>query len=122
VIAMTLTLVAVFAPLRSPRTHRAPVHRVRARACRCGAGVGFCRADLVADDVQQAALTSGATRPVVQPDRRVPRRHDKGYARSLAWVLSHRWLVLMVWVLVVAVGGLMFSLIRSELAPLEDRA
>jgi len=37
-------------------------------------------------------------------------------------VLSHRWLVLMVWALVVAVGGLMFSLIRSELAPLEDRA
>jgi multidrug efflux pump len=46
----------------------------------------------------------------------------KGYARSLAWVLRHRWMVLAAWALVVALGGLMFTLVRSELAPLEDRA
>jgi multidrug efflux pump len=45
-----------------------------------------------------------------------------GYARSLAWVLAHRWIVLLSWALVVALGGYMFTLVRAELAPLEDRA
>ena len=62
IIAMTLTLAAVYAPLALPdRPHRAAVHRVRADARRRGAGLGLRRADAVADDVLAAAapLTSG---------------------------------------------------------------
>ena len=44
-----------------------------------------------------------------------------GYARSLAWVLERRWIIVITWVVVAGLGGLFFSLLRSELAPLEDR-
>jgi len=40
------------------RAHRAPVQRIRAHAGRCGAGVGFCRADADTDAVQQAACAT----------------------------------------------------------------
>jgi multidrug efflux pump len=44
-----------------------------------------------------------------------------GYARSLSWSLAHRWIVLVGWAVVFAAGAWLFTLIRSELAPLEDR-
>jgi multidrug efflux pump len=44
-----------------------------------------------------------------------------GYARSLAWLLQRRWIVLAGWLVVVVLGAWVFTQIRSELAPLEDR-
>ncbi|HYS15039.1 MAG TPA: efflux RND transporter permease subunit, partial [Burkholderiaceae bacterium] len=123
VIAMTLTLVAVFAPLAfsTGRTGRLFIEFALALA---GAVLVSGFVALTLSPMMCSKLLSHQTR-----HGRLYNLIDafldgmtKGYARSLAWVLSHRWLVLMVWALVVAVGGLMFSLIRSELAPLEDRA
>ena len=56
VVAMTITLAAVYAPRRLPdRPHRPAVHRVRADAGRRGARLRLRRADAVADDVVAAA-------------------------------------------------------------------
>jgi multidrug efflux pump len=45
----------------------------------------------------------------------------RAYARSLAWVLRHRPLIVVLWVVTVAVGIGFFTQLRSELAPTEDR-
>ena len=59
IVAMTLTLASVFAPLAFATGRTGPpVHRVRADARRRGAGVGLRRADAVADDVLAAAAST----------------------------------------------------------------
>ena len=56
IVAMTLTLASVFAPLAfATGPHRPAVHRIRADAGGRGDGVRFRRADAVADDVLAAA-------------------------------------------------------------------
>jgi len=45
----------------------------------------------------------------------------EGYRRALTAVLRVRWAVAMVWIVILAAGGLFFSLLKSELAPTEDR-
>jgi multidrug efflux pump len=45
----------------------------------------------------------------------------KGYRRALTATLHHRGLVLTAWVAVACLGGVFFLLLKSELAPLEDR-
>ena len=122
VIAMTLTLTAVFAPLAfaTGRTGRLFIEFALALA--------------------GAVLVSGFVALTLSPMMcskllRHEKKHGKvfttiegwldgltrGYARSLAWVLKRRWIVVVVWFVVAGLGGLFFSLLRSELAPLEDR-
>ena len=102
VVAMTITLAAVYAPIafQTGRTGTA-VHRVRADAGRRRAGLGLRRADAVADDVLAAAAahasgTTGSTArssACSRPDRRLPRgccgcraRHPRrGGLLALAW-------------------------------------
>jgi hypothetical protein len=75
VITMTLTLVAVYAPLAfTPGAHRAAVHRIRAGAGRGGAGVGLRRADADADDVFAAAQA--------QPQAQLVRPHHGALAHG----------------------------------------
>jgi multidrug efflux pump len=123
VIAMTLTLVAVFAPLAfsTGRTGRLFIEFALALA---GAVLVSGFVALTLSPMMCSKLLSHQTR-----HGRLYNLIDgflegmtNGYARSLAWVLRHRWIVLLAWAFVVALGGLMFSLIRAELAPLEDRA
>jgi len=45
----------------------------------------------------------------------------QGYRRLLSAALNARWIVLVGWVGVLACGGLFFSLLKSELSPIEDR-
>jgi len=122
VIAMTLTLTAVFAPLAfaTGRTGRLFIEFALALA--------------------GAVLVSGFVALTLSPMMcskllRHEKNHGKvftmiegwldgltrGYALSLAWVLERRWVVVIVWAVVAGLGGLFFSLLRSELAPLEDR-
>jgi multidrug efflux pump len=44
-----------------------------------------------------------------------------GYRRSLTALLHARWIVAIVWVVVLVAGALLFMSLKSELAPLEDR-
>jgi len=45
----------------------------------------------------------------------------RGYRRALTATLHHRGLVLMAWFIVAGLGAVFFMLLKSELAPLEDR-
>jgi multidrug efflux pump len=45
----------------------------------------------------------------------------QGYRRLLSAALNARWIVLAGWFGILACGGLFFSLLKSELSPLEDR-
>src|SRR6185436_10949861 len=43
------------------------------------------------------------------------------YRRALTWLLHHRWIVVASWVGVLGTGALLFTQLKSELAPTEDR-
>ena len=45
----------------------------------------------------------------------------RGYRRALAATLRARWLIVMAWLVVVGLGALFFTLLKSELSPIEDR-
>jgi multidrug efflux pump len=45
----------------------------------------------------------------------------RGYRRALKGVLRARWVVVLAWVAVLGAGALLFASLKSELAPLEDR-
>ena len=44
-----------------------------------------------------------------------------GYRRLLTWSLHHRWVVVLLWATIAGLGALFFSLLKAELAPTEDR-
>jgi multidrug efflux pump len=44
-----------------------------------------------------------------------------GYRRALAATLHARWAIAILWVAVLGIGALFFTMLKSELAPLEDR-
>jgi len=122
VVAMTLTLAAVFAPLAfTPgRTGRLFVEFALALA---GAVVvsGFVALTLT------PMLCSQLLRHNPQPNR-----FDRGmerflvwltgrYAAALRWVLGHRWIVVVVMLASGVASWSLFTGLRSELAPMEDR-
>ena len=45
----------------------------------------------------------------------------QGYRRALTWTLHHRWIVIAAWVGVLGTGALLFTQLKSELTPTEDR-
>ncbi|MDP1693193.1 MAG: efflux RND transporter permease subunit [Burkholderiaceae bacterium] len=122
VVAMTLTLAAVFAPLAfTPgRTGRLFVEFALTLA---GAVIvsGFIALTLT------PMLCSKLLRHNPKPglfDRGMERMlaaMTRGYNRALGWVLDHRWVVLLVMVASAAGSGFLFATAKSELAPMEDR-
>jgi multidrug efflux pump len=122
VIAMTLTLVAVFAPLAfaTGRTGRLFVEFALALA---GAVLVSGFVALTLSPMMCSKLLKHETKhgPVYRAIDRFLEGLTNGYARSLAWALTHRWVVLAGWVLVFGAGAWLFTVIRAELAPLEDR-
>ena len=122
VVAMTLTLVAVFAPLAfaTGRTGRLFVEFALALA---GAVLVSGFVALTLSPMMCSKLLHHETKHGVfyQAIERFLNWLTKSYAQSLAWMLQRRWLVVLGWVGVFALGGWLFTVIRSELAPLEDR-
>jgi len=122
VIAMTLTLVAVFAPLAfsTGRTGRLFIEFALALA---GAVLVSGFVALTLSPMMCSKLLRHETKHGVlyRAIDRFLNGLTRGYTRSLGWVLVHRWSVLVGWLLVVAAGVGLFRLIPSELAPLEDR-
>jgi multidrug efflux pump len=123
VIAMTLTLVAVFAPLAfsTGRTGRLFIEfaLALAGAVLVSGFVALTLSPMLCSKLLSHQKQHGRLYNLID---RFLDGLTSGYARSLAWVLGHRWIVLLAWALVVALGGYMFTLVRAELAPLEDRA
>jgi len=122
VVAMTLTLAAVFAPLAfTPgRTGRLFVEFALTLA---GAVIvsGFVALTLT------PMMCSKLLRHEPNPtwfDRGMERvlvKLSDGYAVALRWVLGHRWIVLLIMLGSGAGSWWLFTTAKSELAPLEDR-
>jgi multidrug efflux pump len=122
VVAMTLTLAAVYAPLAfTPgRTGRLFVEFALTLA---GAVIisGFVALTL------SPMMCSKLLRHNPQPSRfdrgmeRVLVALTNGYERVLAWTLHHRWIIVLTMVASGAASWWLFTSMRSELAPLEDR-
>ncbi|MFO0207706.1 MAG: efflux RND transporter permease subunit, partial [Betaproteobacteria bacterium] len=123
VIAMTLTLVAVFAPLAfsTGRTGRLFVEfaLALAGAVLVSGFVALTLSPMMCSKLLKHEEKHGAVYRLIE---RFLDGMTNGYARSLAWVLERRWTVLLGWLGVVAAGVWLFTLIRSELAPIEDRS
>jgi multidrug efflux pump len=122
IVAMTLTLTSVFAPLAfaTGRTGRLFIE--------------------FALTLAGAVLVSGFVALTLSPMMcslllRHQERHSRiynviegwivgltnGYRRALTWTLHHRAVVMVAWVAVFATGALVFTQLKSELAPTEDR-
>jgi multidrug efflux pump len=122
IVAMTLTLTSVFAPLAfaTGRTGRLFIE--------------------FALTLAGAVLVSGFVALTLSPMMcslllRHQERHSRiynviegwivgltnAYRRALIWTLHHRAVVMVAWVVVFATGALVFTQLKSELAPTEDR-
>ncbi len=122
VIAMTLTLAAVYAPLAfaTGRTGRLFIEFALALA---GAVIVSGFVALTLSPMMCSKLLRHEPKHSAAY-RLVERWLDgltSGYARALSWTLTHRWIVVLSWFAVAGLGALFFSFLRAELAPLEDR-
>lgn len=122
VVAMTMTLAAVFAPLAfAPgRTGRLFTEFALTLA---GAVIVSGFVALTLTPMMCSKLLRHESRPTrfdVWMEARLDRL-TAAYGRALRWTLSHRWVVLLV--MLVSAGGSwwLFSTAKSELAPMEDR-
>ena len=122
VVAMTLTLAAVFAPLAfTPgRTGRLFVEFALALA---GAVIVSGFVALTLTPMLCSKLLRHKPRPNLF-DRGMERlllRLTAGYAGALRWVLGQRWIVLLVMAASGLGSGYLYTTTKSELAPMEDR-
>ena len=122
VVAMTLTLAAVFAPLAfTPgRTGRLFVEFALALA---GAVIVSGFVALTLTPMLCSKLLRHKPRPNLF-DRSMERlllRLTTAYAGALRWVLGQRWIVLLVMVASGLGSGYLYTTTKSELAPMEDR-
>ena len=122
VVAMTLTLAAVYAPLAfAPgRTGRLFTEFALTLA---GAVIvsGFTALTLTPMMCSQLLRHNPSPNRFDRGMESVLTGLTRGYERALRWVLRHRWLVLIVMGGAGAGSWWLFSTAKSELAPLEDR-
>jgi multidrug efflux pump len=123
VVAMTLTLTAVFAPLAfaTGRTGRLFIEfaLALAGAVLVSGFVALTLSPMMCSKLLKHEKKHGKVFTMIEGWLDVL---TQGYARSLAWLLRNRWIVVFVWLVTAGLGALFFSLLRSELAPIEDRA
>ena len=122
VVAMTLTLTAVFAPLAfaTGRTGRLFIEfaLTLAGAVLVSGFVALTLSPMMCSKLLKHEEKHGRIFTLIERWLTVM---TNGYARSLAWLLDRRWIVVVVWFVAAGIAALFFSLLRSELAPLEDR-
>jgi multidrug efflux pump len=122
VVAMTLTLTAVYAPLAfaTGRTGRLFIEfaLTLAGAVLVSGFVALTLSPMMCSKLLKHQQKHGRVFTAIENGLDAMTR---GYGNSLAWVLRHRWLVVGVWLATAAAGAFFFLQLRSELAPLEDR-
>jgi multidrug efflux pump len=122
IVAMTMTLVAVYAPLAfAPgRTGRLFTEFALALA---GAVVVSGVVALTLSPMLSSVLLRHNPKPswFDRGMERVLQAVTRGYGHVLSWTLRHRWLVLLVMVGSGVVSWLVLGEIKRELAPIEDR-
>ena len=122
VVAMTLTLTAVYAPLAfaTGRTGRLFIEfaLTLAGAVLVSGFVALTLSPMMCSKLLKHEEKHGRVFTMIEG---WINGLTQGYARSLAWLLERRWIVVIVWFVTAGVALLFLSLLRSELAPLEDR-
>ncbi|MGH6610959.1 MAG: efflux RND transporter permease subunit, partial [Burkholderiaceae bacterium] len=122
VVAMTLTLTAVYAPLAfaTGRTGRLFIEfaLARAGAVLVSGFVALTLSPMMCSKLLKHEEKHGRVFTMIEG---WINGLTQGYARSLAWLLDRRWIVVIVWFVTAGIALVFFSLLRSELAPLEDR-
>lgn len=122
IVAMTLTLAAVYAPIAfTPgRTGRLFLEFALTLA---GAVIvsGFVALSLTPMMCSKLLRHSDKRNILVRIIERILEALDKGYRILLRGVIKVRWLAIAGGLLVAAAGAYTFTLLKSELAPIEDR-
>jgi multidrug efflux pump len=122
IVAMTLTLAAVYAPIAfTPgRTGRLFLEFAITLA---GAVVvsGFVALSLTPMMSSKLLKHQEKSNMVVRGIERALGALENGYRRSLQFVVSMRWVVMGLALLVAVAGGFLFTQLKSELSPTEDR-
>jgi multidrug efflux pump len=122
VIAMTLTLTSVFAPLAfaTGRTGRLFIEFALTLA---GAVMVSGFIALTLTPMMCSLLLKHETKHSWIYNRIEAgfEAFTNGYRRLLTALLHHRWIVAVGWVATLCVGGVLFMAIKSELSPIEDR-
>jgi multidrug efflux pump len=122
IVAMTLTLASVFAPLAfaTGRTGRLFIEFALTLA---GAVLVSGFIALTLSPMMCSLLLKHQERHswVYNRIESALSTMTNGYRRALTWTLHTRWLVVAIWVVVAGLGVLFFTLLKAELSPLEDR-
>jgi multidrug efflux pump len=122
IVAMTLTLASVFAPLAfaTGRTGRLFIEFALTLA---GAVIVSGFVALTLSPMMCSVLLKHQTKHswLYNTIESWIEALTQGYRRALTWTLHHRYIVVGAWVVVLAAGGLLFTQLKSELAPIEDR-
>ena len=123
VVAMTLTLAAVYAPVAftTGRTGRLFIEfaLTLAGAVLVSGFVALTLSPMMCSKLLRHEPNPG--RLVGGIDRGLGAL-SRGYARLLGWTLARRWLVVAVGLAVAGGSGLLWTMLKQELAPIEDRA
>jgi multidrug efflux pump len=122
IVAMTLTLASVFAPLAfaTGRTGRLFIEFALTLA---GAVMVSGFIALTLTPMMCSLLLKHEARHswLYNMIERALTAMTQGYRRALAATLRARWVVVVAWFAVAALGALFFILLKSELSPIEDR-
>ena len=122
VLAMTLTLASVFAPLDLPTL---PTGRLFIQFALSPA------VEVLVSGFMALTLTPMMCSLLLKHEPKHSRLYDmvesglvgmtRGYRRLLSWTLRHRWFVVLAWLAVGAQGAWFFNALKAELSPTEDR-
>jgi multidrug efflux pump len=122
VVAMTLTLTAVYAPLAfaTGRTGRLFIEfaLALAGAVLVSGFVALTLSPMMCSKLLKHEEKHGRAFTLIEGWLEAM---TNGYARSLDWLLQRRWIVVLVWLITAGLGAFFFTQLRAELAPLEDR-
>ena len=122
IIAMTLTLTSVFAPLAfaTGRTGRLFIEFALTLA---GAVLVSGFVALTLTPMMCSLLLRHETKHswIYNRIEGFIEGMTQGYRRALTAILRARWVMVIVWLVVAGLGALFFTLLKAELAPLEDR-
>jgi multidrug efflux pump len=122
VVAMTLTLAAVYAPVAF-MTGRTGKLFVEFALTLAGAVIVSGFVALTLSPMMCSVLLRHETRHgrAYRAVESMLQGMTDGYRRALAWSLRHRWLILIVFLATGGASVLLFKALKSELAPVEDR-
>jgi multidrug efflux pump len=122
VVAMTVTLAAVFAPLAFSTGNTGRLFMEFALTVAAAVVVsGFVALTLTPMMCSKLLRRHESHHPIYNALERFFLGVSSGYRRALAGCLRHRPLVIATFAVVAIAGGVLFTLLKSELSPLEDR-